>query len=212
MSVTEINDLAANHSVVKLNIRGKIEEQKLELPAVYNLYNCVAAAAALDAFGIPEGQIRRSLHSANGFGRMEHFDIGSGVRMILVKNPAGYTQVLGYLEAMEEPFDLLCCLNDRLADGTDISWIWDVPFERLLTLGDRLGTVNVAGTRWEELWVRLKYAGLDDEKLSAVEDYSTFVDALAQRSRPLVIVPTYTAMMELRPVLVKKTGGKAFWE
>jgi UDP-N-acetylmuramyl tripeptide synthase len=184
---------------------------RVPLPAVYNIYNALAAASALDAFGEDAGTIRASMHAAAGFGRMERFDIGKGVTMILVKNPAGFTQVLGHLAGMEEDFDLMCCLNDKAQDGRDVSWIWDVPLEKLADGAMRVREVYASGTRGEEMLLRLKHAGLPLPTLHLVEDDLAFLRSVAADKRPLVIVPTYTAMMRLRPVLARRTGKEAFW-
>ena len=143
---------------------------------------------------------------------MERFDIGKGVTMILVKNPAGFTQVLDHLAGLEEDFDLLCCLNDKAQDGRDISWIWDVPLEQLAAQNMRVCEVYVSGTRGAEMLLRLKHAGLPLPTLHLVEDDLAFLHSVIAGERPLVIVPTYTAMMRLRPVLAKRIGKSAFWE
>ena len=143
---------------------------------------------------------------------MEHFDIGAGVTMILVKNPAGFSQIIEYLSGLSSEYDLLCCLNDKPQDGTDVSWIWDVPFEALSAMKNHVHDVFVAGTRKEDLYLRLKHAGFPSERMHTVDKPLGFIRQLEQHTRPVVIVPTYTAMMELRRSLARKTGSKAFWE
>ena len=103
---------------------------------------------------------------ACGFGRMEKFEInGTDVRMILIKNPAGCNQVLSFLTQRTEPFVFAACLNDRTQDGRDVSWIWDVAFERLTDMGDTLREVYLSGTRAEDMALRFLYAGFPKEKL-----------------------------------------------
>ena len=148
----------------------------------------------------------------HGFGRMEKFNIGNGVTMILVKNPAGFTQVLNYLSDLNYCYDLMCCLDDRLADGEDVSWIWDVPFENLASHERLIGNVYIAGRRKGDMYLRMKYAGFDPAKLKAIKDDRSFAAKLDCRSRPLFILPTYSAMMRLRPVLTQKSRSKEFWE
>ena len=212
IEVTEVQSLERESSEITVRIGEDAVPLHVPLGAAYNIYNALAAVSALHAFGVDAEAIRASMHAAAGFGRMEHFELGAGVTMILVKNPAGFTQVLDYLASLDGEFDLLCCLNDRAQDGRDISWIWDVPLERLV-----LGTIPVrevyaAGERGEEMLLRLKHAGVASENLCLVRRYSAFLRGLSARNRPLVIVPTYTAMMTLRPMLAKMTGAKAFWE
>jgi UDP-N-acetylmuramyl tripeptide synthase len=211
VEVTEIRAMDREGSDVTLRIGGSSVPLRVPLPAVYNIYNALAAASALDAFGADAGTIRASMHVAAGFGRMERFDIGRGVTMILVKNPAGFTQVLDHLAGMEEDFDLMCCLNDRAQDGRDVSWIWDVPLEKLAGGAMCVREVYASGTRGEEMLLRLKHAGLPPAALHLVKDDPAFLRGVSAEARPLVIVPTYTAMMHLRPVLARRTGREAFW-
>ena len=120
--------------------------------------------------------------------------------------------MLDYLASLSEDFDLLCCLNDKAQDGKDISWIWDVPLERLAAGGVPVREVFAAGTRGEEMLLRLKHAGIPPENLRLAAPERAFLRGLSARNRPLVIAPTYTAMMHLRPKLAKMTGARAFWE
>ncbi len=212
VEVTQISALGLDGSDVTLRIGADTAPLRVPLGAVYNIYNALAAVSALDAFGIDAQTIRAGVHAAPGFGRMEHFPIGRGVTMILVKNPAGFTQVLDYLAGFGEDFDLMCCLNDNAQDGRDISWIWDVPLEKLAEGGVRFREVYVSGTRGEEMLLRLKHAGVPLPALHLVKDGEAFLRGVAADARPLVIVPTYTAMMRLRPVLAHRTGMREFWE
>ena len=186
---------------------------RFPLPAAYNIYNAAASAAALSALGFAPAAIRAALEGAScGFGRLERFALGGGVQMILVKNPAGFNQVLRYLGTRTEPFRLCLALNDRAADGTDISWIWDVDFESLAGLQDRIAELILSGTRAEELLLRLKYAGLDVSAARLERDGAALTALLAAGDTPAVVVPTYTAMMALRPHLAKAAGKGEFWE
>ena len=212
VEVTEISAMDREGSDVTLRIGDAAAPLRVPLPAVYNIYNALAAAAALSSFGVPAETICKSMHAAAGFGRMERFDIGRGVTMVLVKNPAGFTQVLDWLAGAAEDFDLLCCLNDNAQDGRDISWIWDVPLEKLADGGMRVREVYVSGTRGADMLLRLKHAGLPPETLRLVEEDKAFLRGVSADARPLVIVPTYTAMMRLRPVLAHRTGKREFWE
>jgi hypothetical protein len=105
----------------------------------------------------------------------------------------------------------MCCLNDHAQDGRDISWIWDVPLERLAAGDIPVKEVWAAGTRGAEMRLRLKHAGVPAESLHLAARGKAFVRHAAAE-RPLIIVPTYTAMMRLRPVLARMTHAKAFWE
>jgi UDP-N-acetylmuramyl tripeptide synthase len=144
---------------------------------------------------------------------MEQFDLGdTKARMILVKNPAGCNQVLNYVTNLTEKAIFVCCLNDRLADGTDVSWIWDVNFEKLAEMGDTLDGVYVSGVRAYDMALRLKYAGIPEDKLWVFADYDTLISAMRSQKQPIVIMPTYTAMMDLREKMSAAFGGGEFWE
>ena len=217
-AVKEIASMDADSSSVTMDLNGRDLFLHVNLPAVYNIYNAAGAAAALDAFGFQRAEIANALAGFDcGFGRMEKFDLeGTPGRMMLVKNPAGCNQVMRYLSALTDNALFVVCLNDNDADGTDISWIWDADFERLATMGERLSRVYVSGKRFEDLRVRLKYAGVPKDiievKYDANEDYSSLIDAICKSEDRVFIMPTYTAMLSLRSQLQKRLGGKEFWE
>ena len=132
--------------------------------------------------------------------------------MMLVKNPAGCNQVIEFLENIKEKFILVVCLNDRGADGTDISWIWDADFEGLRSLGSRLDQVVVSGDRASDMRVRIKYAGIPDGRIRVQRDYEELVKWIEKQDMPVFLMPTYTAMLELRQVVIRHCGGADFWE
>lgn len=105
--------------------------------------------------------------------------------MILVKNPAGFSQIIEYLSGLSSEYDLLCCLNDKPQDGTDVPWIWDVPFEALSEMKNHVHDVFVAGTRKEDLYLRLKHAGFPIERLHPVDKPLGFIRQLEQHTRPV---------------------------
>ena len=212
IAVNTVIEENRENSIVELSIHGRTIRRTIPLPALYNVYNYLAALAAVTAFGLADIPAFSEGDKVIGFGRMEHFDIGAGVTMILVKNPTGFTQVIEYLSGVTSEYDLLCCLNDKPQDGTDISWIWDAPLEALSDNGNHIHDVYVTGTRKEDMYLRLKHAGFPTERLHTVDKPLGFIRQLEQHTRPVVIVPTYTAMMELRRSLARKTGSKAFWE
>ena len=186
----------------------------INLPGGYNIYNACATMAAGMAMGLDLAVVSRSLSSfACGFGRMEKFQIGdANLRMILIKNPAGCNQVLNFLTDITEPFVFAVCLNDRAQDGKDVSWIWDVDFERLVAMGDVLDQVLVSGIRADDMAMRFKYAGLPVEKIRVLRDDSEMTQACVSQNKPVYIMPTYTAMLSLRSTISKQYGFRAFWE
>ena len=207
-------NLGVDTSDVTMAIGGQEYAVHINLPAAYNIYNAVGSAAALYAFGFTPEAIVHALGAFGcGFGRMEKFDLrGTPGRMMLVKNPAGCNQTMRYLAGLNEDATFVVCLNDRDADGTDISWIWDADFEWLAAMGEHLLHVFVSGTRADELRLRLKYAGVDETKIQVYYDYDPLIDAMCASEYPVFIMPTYTSMLDLRGRLQKRLGGKEFWE
>ena len=203
----------ADHSVVDLVRDGTVYRTDVNLPGGYNIYNACACMAAGKAMALDGQVVSKSLSEfACGFGRMEKFEInGASLRMILIKNPAGCNQVLNFLSEMQEPFLFVCCLNDRAQDGRDVSWIWDVDFEKIAGM-EQLEGILVSGVRAEDMALRFKYAGVPVEKIRTIKDYGALVKACVEQDKPVFIMPTYTAMLDLRGVISKNYGFKAFWE
>ncbi len=212
-AVTDVLDQRADGSRLLMDIRGTRQLVDVNLPALYNIYNAAGALAAAVEMGVELSVAVSALGSFQcGFGRMEAFDLGGGARVMLVKNPAGCNQVIEFLQNIREPFILVICLNDRPADGTDVSWIWDADFEKLTAMSGRLEQIIVSGDRASDLHVRIKYAGIPDAFIHEERDYDALVQALARQEKPVFLMPTYTAMLELRQVLIRRCGGAEFWE
>ena len=213
-AVTDITEQRADGSTVVMDIQGTRRIVNVNLPAMYNIYNAVGAVTAAVEMGLDADTAVKALADFQcGFGRMEQFKLGkAGARMMLVKNPAGCNQVIEFLENIKEKFILVVCLNDRGADGTDVSWIWDADFEGLTSLGSYLDRVIVSGDRAGDMRVRIKYAGIPDEHISMQRNYEELVRWIEKQELPVFIMPTYTAMLELRQVVIKHCGGADFWE
>ncbi len=187
-------------------------EIALGLPGLYNVYNALAAAALMSALDVPLATIAAGLQSARAaFGRAESVLVdGHELRILLVKNPAGANEVLRTLALEPGEHDLLGVLNDNVADGRDVSWIWDADFE---LLRDRVRHATCSGTRAPELAVRLKYAGIDPARIAIQPDLPRALDKAAAGAgdadggdgrRALYVLPTYTAMLSLRELLVSR--------
>jgi lipid II isoglutaminyl synthase (glutamine-hydrolysing) len=184
---------------------------ELPLPGLYNVYNAVGAAALCLALGVPLGVVVGGLEGvAPAFGRAETVEIGGrSMSILLVKNPAGANEVLRTLELEGEGLELFGILNDRVADGRDISWVWDADWELLAASVRRM---TCSGTRAAELALRMKYAGMDPERLHVVEDAAAGLDvALAGGDGPLYALPTYTALLELRDLLAARGAVRGHW-
>ncbi|HEV2857525.1 MAG TPA: MurT ligase domain-containing protein [Solirubrobacterales bacterium] len=193
-------------------------ELELPLPGLYNVYNALAAVAAGLRLGVAPERIARALGEMRAaFGRVETIAVGGvPVSILLIKNPAGANEVLRTLmlesrqqSDNDEGIDLWIALNDRIADGRDVSWIWDADFE-LLAGGVR--RVVCAGTRAPEMALRLKYAGWPEEAIEVVPGIDASLDAAVAGSQGrLFALPTYTALMELRKLLADRGLAKEFW-
>jgi UDP-N-acetylmuramyl tripeptide synthase len=190
-------------------LRGRRVE--LPLPGLYNVYNALGAAALTLSLGVELDHVVEGLEAvAPAFGRAETLDLnGRPASLLLVKNPAGANEVLRTLALEDRELDLFGVLNDRIADGRDVSWVWDADWELLV---GRVRRFTASGTRAAELALRMKYAGLPDERIHVVDDLEQSLDAaLADGDGPLYIVPTYTALLELRELLTKRGQVKAYW-
>jgi lipid II isoglutaminyl synthase (glutamine-hydrolysing) len=177
---------------------------RLRLPGLYNVYNALAAAATALSLGVALDTVRNALEDFSGaFGRVETIPVaGRDVSILLVKNPAGANEVLRTLTLGDGALDLWLALNDRTADGRDVSWIWDADFE---LLAGRVRRATCSGTRAEEMALRLKYAGVEAE-LAVERDITAALDSAVAASDggPLYALPTYTALLELRDVLARR--------
>ena len=174
----------------------------LQLPGLYNVYNAVAAAALGVALGIQPTIIASAIEQTSAaFGRAETVQIGGrDASIMLVKNPAGANEVLRTLADDPGDNDLLIILNSRIADGRDVSWIWDADFELLAASS---GVIVCSGERAPQIALRLKYAGIAPERIAIEADLPTALElATSNSSERLVILPTYTAMLALRELLV----------
>ena len=185
----------------------------LPLAGLYNAYNALAAAAGALALGLPRGAIVSALDSFSAaFGRQERFSVdGRDVQVLLGKNPTGLNQVLRTIAARDGRKRVLFFLNDGIADGRDISWIWDADYE---TVQPKTEWTLAAGTRAEDLALRLKYAGFGDDVPVERETAAALQRALdaTPAGDTLYVIPTYTAMLEVRELLAKRAGGTKFWE
>lgn len=214
VSVTEILKTGLSSTDVRVRVFNEDEDITINLPGGYNIYNAIAALTVSEAIGFDRFAAKDAIASFNcSFGRMEEFDLGAhSARIILVKNPAGCNQVLNYLASLSEKTIFVCCLNDNSADGKDVSWIWDVNFEKLNDIIDLIPEIYVAGIRSGDMAVRLKYAGIAEDKLRVFDDYDDLIKAMEKQLLPVIIMPTYTAMMDLRAKMSAVFGGKDFWE
>ena len=201
---------------VWVRIRGEQYVFSWRMPGIYNLYNQAAAIASAVALDVPTATIEERLASFRpAFGRMETVMAGpTRLWLALVKNPVGFNQVLGAVaDEAEGRQAVMIVINDRYADGRDVSWLWDVDFEywvgRL-----KVDRWYVSGIRARDMAVRLKYAGVPKDLVVADE---AVVSLLTRATREvgegtLFVLPTYTAMLEVRQHLTQMGLVKHFRE
>jgi len=195
----------------------KVLQAKINLPGLYNIYNALAAATLGTVLELSSDNLVKALESFEcGFGRMETITThGKNIKVILVKNPTGFNQVLNFLMTEDKNMQIAFLINDKLADGTDISWLWDVDFEILEDAQKIIDNFYVSGTRAEDMAVRLKYAGIYSSKIHIVKNYEKLLEkglSNTEDGHSFYILPTYTAMLDMRKVLKKKYGLKEFWK
>ncbi len=187
---------------------------ELPLPGLYNVYNALAAVAAGLRSGVSLDQVRQGLESMRAvFGRVETIEVsGKPVSILLIKNPAGANEVLRTLtlESDNGGIDLWLALNDRIADGRDVSWIWDADFE---LLAGSVRRVVCAGTRAPEMALRLKYAGWPESAIEVIDPIEGSLDAAVSAAPDrLFALPTYTALLELRTLLADRGLAADYWQ
>ncbi len=212
VAVTELLELGADGSRVALRAEGETKELYVNQPALYNISNAAGCVAASIAMGLGAQTGRAAVERFRcGFGRMEKFDVGAGARMILIKNAAGCTQVLQFLARQGAPFRVVFITNNRGADGTDIGWLADADFELLAGM-ENLRGVTLSGICADKVRARVLAAGVAEELLDTQTDYAALAESVCAADVPVFLLPSYTGMMEFRPYLVRRTGGKEFWE
>ena len=186
---------------------------RVSLPGVTSAYNATAACAAAIALGLPPERVAMALaYTPPAFGRGEWVELsGRDVVLLLAKNPTGANETVRTVLLDEGPVNLLVTLNDRTADGHDVSWIWDVDFEPLL---GHLGSLTLSGDRAYDLALRFRYAGLPAEAMTVEPDLEAALD-LAVQATPegniLHVLPTYTSMLDLRALLARRGAVDHFW-
>jgi lipid II isoglutaminyl synthase (glutamine-hydrolysing) len=186
----------------------------LALPGLYNVYNALGAAALALALGTGLDDVRAGLgRSSAAFGRFERIPVGEKrLLMLLIKNPAGANEAIRTLVEGGAPRVAVVALNDAIADGRDVSWIWDVDFEPLLA---GLDTLIATGTRAAELALRFAYGGLDRGRIEVVPSLEAALDRgleLTPADGELTLLPTYTAMLALRRIVASRGHVANYWE
>ncbi len=195
---------------------------RVNLPGLYNAYNALAAAAVAVEAGVGLDEVARGIKEFGGaFGRVERVRAGDREAfLLLIKNPVGFNEILRtfVMDEAGEASNVLIAINDNHADGRDVSWLWDVDFEMLAEARAQGGTGSLApfmvsGIRAEDMAVRLKYADLPVG--SVIPDRQKAIKTALDATPPggtLHVLPTYTAMLEIRKTLSELGYTHPFWE
>jgi len=215
--VVRIPAMTSEVTAVVFNTPSGSFQARINLPGMYNIYNALAAVTFAEALGFShEGTAKALSTFESGFGRMESISLGEkNIQVILIKNPTGLSQVLKYLATVEKPSVICFMINDNAADGTDISWLYDVDFEPLKNIQNRVSKIYVSGIRAEDMAVRLKYAGIFTDHIIIEKNNPAMLDSALSTlnmGETLFILPTYTALLDIRKLLKKRFKLKNFWQ
>lgn len=215
VSVSDIDSMGIDGTkvVVKRHTKDDLEIV-LPLPGIFNLYNLLAAVASGDLMdGIDDGLLKDAVAKFKPvFGRFEKVVVDDQeIYLMLSKNPTGFNELIKTLVLEEEDLNLIFILNDSYADGRDVSWIWDIDLEKLR---DRVNWLAVAGTRGEEMLLRVKYAEFAMERVGIEKNSRQLVSDIIglPSSQRVFVLATYTGMLEFRAELQKKGLVKGFWK
>lgn len=207
--IDEIIEITDKTSTVKIN-EGTIT---ISQSGIYNIYNGLCAYSVAKELNLSL-DISKGLSNYNpSFGRGDIFELKDNktATMILVKNPAGYNQAVNTLTNQKENYDCLFLLNDRYADGTDVSWIWDVEFE--IINKTPINKIFIGGTRAYDMAIRLKTANLNTDNICVETDFEKLTEMLVNSpSNKVYILTTYTAMLDYRKHLNSKGIIKNMWK
>ncbi len=205
-------------SAFTVNVEGGATRIELPLPGLYNVYNALAAIAGSLRLEVPMATIAEALRDVRAvFGRVETIEIeGQPLSIFLIKNPAGANEVLRTLAQEAEAgaeaadgLDIWLALNDGIADGRDVSWVWDADFD---LLAGSVRHITCTGTRGAEMALRLKYAGWPSEAITLVPGIErSLAHALGEAPGRLFALPTYTALLELRTLLARQGHAGEYW-
>lgn len=213
---TSVHSRGIEGSKIVINLDNKEFSASVPSAGMYNVYNTLAAVAAANSLGIEEKHIAAGIKNFQGaFGRLERIPVeNKNIVLALAKNPVGFNEVLKIVFQSKQQRNVLIALNDLTADGKDVSWIWDVDFEQMK---GKISNLFIAGTRAEDLALRLNYAdlGLREGKVRTIKDLPEAIEEsldFIPKESTLYVLPTYTAMLESRKHLVKKGVARHFLE
>jgi UDP-N-acetylmuramyl tripeptide synthase len=210
----DIRPLGVDGTAFRVDGPGGSAEVTLPLPGLYNVENALAAIATAHALGVATSVAAERLAGFSAaFGRFERLQVdGREVVLILFKNPTGANEALRAIAPDLADAHVLLALNDRIADGRDVSWIWDIDVEGVLEVA---ASIVCSGHRAADLAVRLRYADVPLARIERIRDVETAFDrtvAAAEPGERVYVLATYTAMLDLHRVLADRGLTEPFWE
>ncbi len=186
----------------------------LPLPGTYQIYNLLAAFSVYRSLNLPLQKSAFDLKDfTSAFGRVEQIEVkGKKGVIMLIKNPVGATQVFETIrDELSSDDVLLAALNDNFADGTDVSWIWDAEFEKFKIQNSKFKII-CSGSRAYDMAIRFKYAGVAESQIEVISSLPEAFDMAFKTEGKVVILPTYTALLELQKILANKGIKKHYWQ
>jgi lipid II isoglutaminyl synthase (glutamine-hydrolysing) len=211
VAVVNVEESGLNGSRFVVSIEGKRSDISFPLPGTYNLYNALAALSLANGLGLDQDKVASSLAVTQpAFGRVEKVIVeGRTLYLLLIKNPAGFTQVIETFLVSRPELQVMMAVNDLDADGRDVSWLWDVPLEALAVSAPK---VFVSGIRGADMGVRLHYAGIEAELVQGFDECLDAIIKATPDGGDAYILPTYTAMLDIRKRLSKRARMQEVWK
>ncbi len=202
--ITYFVDRVVHNSDGSTEFSYKNKNVKINMSGLYNVYNALAAISVSEMLGLNLDSVINSLSKEKSpFGRQEEVSIyGKNIKLMLVKNPAGFNEALNILTTVNKDVTTCFMLNDNAADGKDVSWIFDTSIEKVTSL---IKYTYCGGNRAYDMAIRLNIGGVDKEKIKVVTSYPIFLEQLSKcEDDTIYTFVTYTAMMEFRKFLFDK--------
>jgi UDP-N-acetylmuramyl tripeptide synthase len=199
-------------SSFKFNFKNGKYQINTNIAGLYNVYNICAALAAISISNLSIDRALKSIVNFSGaFGRIEKIEFKDRIfYILLVKNPAGFNEVVRTVFSENSKKNLAVIINDNFADGRDVSWLWDVDFEKIK---NKLNLLLVSGLRAEDIALRLKYANLGIKpKIILINKLFKKIIILTKPKDTIFILPTYSALLDINKQLSKLKIAKSYWQ
>lgn len=213
-SATQVDLRGTEGAVVTVSTPSWRASLSLPIPGLYNVHNLLAALGGALLLGLGKDDVERGVRGyITAFGRGERIPVeGRNLFLVLSKNPTGFNEVIRTVRGEGKDLVVLAALNDRIADGRDVSWIWDVDFEELAPLPRVL---VATGTRAWDMALRMKYAGMDAARIEVRGDLREALRVAVSHAREgetIFALTTYTATLEMRRLLTHMGVAPGLWE